>query len=86
LNTTSKFPSTTYLLHSNGEIKKWHKTAEGVNLQIHAHTPVELSIASPSRNCYIKWKDGTLNAQHQHQGWRFIFPVANPGNVSLVCN
>lgn len=86
LNTTSEFPSSTYLLHSNGVFRKWQKTAEGANLQLHAHMPLELVIASSKHKCHINWKGGKLEGQQQNQSWRFNFPVAYPGKVSLVCN
>ncbi|WP_177171736.1 bifunctional glycoside hydrolase 114/ polysaccharide deacetylase family protein [Nitrosovibrio tenuis] len=85
LYTTPDPPSSPYLLHSNGEIEKWQQTAEGINLQIHAHTPLEIVMAPPERKCYVNWSGGRLDGQHQSKGWKFIFPVANPGNATVVC-
>ncbi len=86
LYTDPKFPSSTYLLHSNGEIKKWQETAEEVNFHLYAHTPLELVIASSKPECYVKWAGGRLDGQQQNRSWKFFFPVANPGKASLVCN
>ena len=77
--------SSTYLLHSNGEVKKWQETAKGINFQMHAHMSLELVIASPKRECYINWSGGRLDGQQQNQSWKFIFPIANPGNAKLIC-
>ncbi|MEX0998845.1 MAG: endo alpha-1,4 polygalactosaminidase [Thermodesulfobacteriota bacterium] len=84
--TASNPPLSTYLLHSNGEIKKWQETAEGVNLKIYAHTPLELVIASPKSKCYINWTGGRLEGKQQNRSWKFVFPITNPGNALLVCN
>ncbi|SFI63188.1 bifunctional glycoside hydrolase 114/ polysaccharide deacetylase family protein [Nitrosomonas sp. Nm34] len=86
LNTTSELPSSTYLLHSNGEIGKWQKTAEGANLHVHAHMPLELVIASLKRKCYINWRDGKLDGQQQNRSWKFVFPITKLENASLVCH
>jgi len=85
LYTTTDPPLSPYLLHSNGEIKEWQKTAEGVNFQMQAHTPFELVMAPPERKCYISWSGGRLDGRQLSQGWKFVFPVADPGNATLVC-
>jgi polysaccharide biosynthesis protein PelA len=86
LYTTPRPPTSTYLLHSNGKIEKWQETTEGINLQIYAHTTLELVITSLKRKCHINWRGGRLDGKKQNRSWKFVFPVANPGNISLVCN
>jgi hypothetical protein len=52
---------------------------------MHAHTPLEMTLAFPEQKCYINWSGGRLDGQQESQGWKFIFPVANPGSATLVC-
>ncbi|PTR17699.1 uncharacterized protein (TIGR01370 family) [Nitrosospira sp. Nsp2] len=85
LHTTPQPPSSPYLLHSNGKIEEWQKSADGIHLRMHAHTPLEMVIASPEQTCVINWAGRTLEGQRQGQGWKFVFPRAEPGNVTLVC-
>ena len=85
LYTTPEPPSSPYLSHSNGEIEEWQKTAGGINFQMRAHTPLEVVVAADGP-CQINWPGGTLDGQREGQGWKFVFPVANPGNATLVCS
>lgn len=85
LHLISDPPLSPYLLHSNGEIEQWRKDADGISLQMHAHTPLEMTMAFPERKCYISWSGGRLDGQQESQGWKFVFPVANPGSATLVC-
>lgn len=78
-------PLSAYLSHSNGEIEEWQKTAEGIQFQMRAHTPLEVVIGPPDQKCYVNWSGGTLEGQREGEGWKFVFPVVNPGQATLVC-
>lgn len=82
---TPRLPSLTYLLHSNGEIKKWEWIEKGAYFQMAAHMPLELVVTSPKRECYINWAGGKLVGQRQNQSWKFVFPTENPGAAALIC-
>lgn len=85
LYTTPEPPLSPYLSHSNGEIEEWQKTSGNVNFRMRAHTPLEMTVASEGE-CHITWARGTLEGQREGQGWKFVFPVADPGNATLVCS
>ena len=85
LHTTPEPPLSPYLLHSNGKVEEWQKTAEGIHFRLHAHTPLEVVIASPERKCAISWAGHTLEGQRHGQGWKFVFPLGDPGPATLVC-
>ena len=85
LYTTTDPPTSTYLLHSNGEIDGWQRTAEGFNFLMHAHTPLEVVMGPPEQKCYMTWSGGRLDGQPGNLGWKFVFPMINPGNATLVC-
>ncbi|HET7061526.1 MAG TPA: hypothetical protein VFI43_05040, partial [Nitrosospira sp.] len=85
LYTSTDPPSSIHLLHSNGEIEEWQETAEGVNFQVRSHVPLEMVTGPPGQKCYVNWSGGRLDGQHENKGWKFIFPVADPGNATLVC-
>ena len=85
LYTTRKPPLSPYLLHSNGYIEEWQKSADGIHFHVHAHSPVELVIASRETKCIINWAGRTLEGQQQGHQWRFVFPVADPGHATLAC-
>lgn len=85
LYTTPEPPSSPYLSHSNGEIEEWQKTAGGISFQGRAHTPLEMVVAADGP-CQITWLGGTLDGQREGQGWKFVFPVAEPGDATLVCS
>jgi hypothetical protein len=85
LYTTSEPPLSPYLLHSNGKIEEWQKTADGIHLRVHAHTPLEMVIASQEQHCVIHWAGRRLDGQQQGQGWKFVFPLPEPGHATLVC-
>ena len=85
LRTASNSPSSTYLLHSNGEVKKWEWIEKGAYFQMHAHMPLELVITSPKQECYINWAGGKLAGQRQNYSWKFVFPTEDPGAAALIC-
>lgn len=81
----SKSSPFTFLVHSNGEIKKWEWIEKGAYFHMYAHMPLELVITSPKRECHINWAGGKLTGLRQNQNWKFVFPTENPGAASLIC-
>jgi polysaccharide biosynthesis protein PelA len=85
LFTTPEPPLSPYLLHSNGRIVEWQKTADGIHFRLFAHTPLEMVIASGGQHCVMHWAGRQLEGQPQGQGWKFVFPLADPGPAVLAC-